>query len=220
MSLQSAMQAAKDAAATTDVATVDQNNGSVVQYGTGLDDFLTSNMQVDSWIQVKDAGIKLNRDERAFIDEFEGELDLDSIQLFVGLRAEFAGNQVEYRQSTDGGKTTTKGENFGAILAKWKETSVKDVSPYRGANMTIILTEDVVQGKTTIPAGTKIGYTTPVTGFYPFQALLKNLAADGKVQDVGGGRVSGGRVKVRFTHEAKQNKQKQEYGVLNMEAID
>lgn len=219
MSLQSAMTAAKEAAETLP-ATTNEGNRDMVQYGTGLDDFLSGNMQVDAWIQVKDAGIKLNREEKAYLDEFEGELDLDSVQLFVGLRAEFAGNQVEYRQSIDGGKTTTKGENFPTVLARWKDTSVKPVDPYRGANMTIILTDDVVQGKTTIPAGTKLGYTTPVTGFYPFQNLLKQLAAEGKVQDVGGGRLSGGRVKIKFTHDAKTNKAGQDYGVISMELID
>lgn len=218
--LQDAMRQASEAAAGLPATTSQSTDVAPVQYGTGLDDFLSGGMQVDKWIQVKDAGIRLDRDEKAFITEFEAELDLDSVQLFVGLRAEFAGNKVEYRQSNDGGKTTTRGENFAELAARWKATSVKPVDPYRGANMTLVLANDVVQGKTTIPAGTKLGYTTPVTGFTPFQNLLKKLAAEGKVSDAGGGRLSGGRVAVKLTHEARENAAKQEYGVVLMDIAD
>ena len=221
MSLRNAMDAAREAASQVPATTDGPSNDvAPVQYGTSLDSFLSGGMQVDSWIQVKDAGIRLNREDKAFIEEFDAELDLDTVQLFVGLRAEFAGNKVEYRKSIDGGKTTTLGESFAQIQAQWKETSLKPVSPYRGADMTLVLTDDVVQGKVTIPAGTKLGYTTPVTGFAPFQQLLKKLAAEGRVQDVGGGRLSGGTVKVRCTHDPRINAAKQEYGVMLMELAD
>jgi hypothetical protein len=223
MSLKEAMAAAKDAAAQAP-AVIDDNTGSeltTTDYGTSLDSFLSGSMQVDSWIQVKDAGFRLDRDDKAFISEFEAELDVNSIQLFTGLRAEFAGNNVEYRQSFDGGKTTTQGENFAEVLRKWKASAVKGGDrPYRGANMTLILTEDTTQGKTTLPAGHKVGYTTSVTGWYPFQNLLKQLAADGKVTDVGGGRLAGDPIRVKITHEAKANDKGQDYGVLHMEVLD
>lgn len=220
MSLQNAMDQARAASESLPAVTDTTGNGVPMQYGTGLDDFLSGGMQVDKWIQLKEDGIRLDRDEKAYIESFEAELDLDSVQLFVGLRAEFAGNKVEYRQSTDGGKTTTRGENFNAVLQQWKNTSVKPCDPYRGANMTFILAEDVVQGKTTLPAGTKLGYTTAVTGFSPFQSLLKQLAADGKVVDAGGGRLSGGRVRVKLIHEARANASKQGYGVILFELAD
>lgn len=220
MSLRDAMDQARNAADNLP-ATVDTSGSNVpVQYGTGLDDFLSGGMQVDKWIQLKEDGIRLDRDERSYIESFEADLDLDSVQLFVGLRAEFAGNKVEYRQSTDGGKTTTRGENFSAILSQWKGSSVKPCDPYRGANMVLTLTEDVDQGKTTIPTGTRLGYTTAVTGFAPFQSLLKQLVADGKVNDVGGGRLSGGTVRVKLTHERRENNSGQGYGVILFEAID
>lgn len=217
MSLSEAMAAAKGAA--EQLPAVQDTSGVPVQYGTGLDDFLSGGLQVDSWIQIKDAGFRLDREDKAFIDEFEADLDLSSVQLFVGIRAEFAGNQVEYRQSVDGGKTTTRGENFAALSQQWRNTAIKPCDPYRGANMVLVLSEDITQGKATIPAGTRIGYTTPVTGFVPFQNILKQLAAEGKVQDAGGGRVTGGVVRVKCTHEARENNAKQGYGVLLMEVL-
>ena len=224
MSLQEAMNAAKEAARNLPATQDEQVPGgelTTTEYGTSLDSFLSGNMQVDTWLQVKDGGLRLNRDDKAFITEFEADLDASTIQLFMGLRAEFAGNQAEYRQSFDGGKTTTQGENFATVLRQWNATAVKPPGrPYRGANMTFVLAEDVKQGKVSIPAGTKIGYTTSVTGWYPFQELLKQLTADGRVQDVGGGRLSGELIRVRCTHEVKTNKQNQDYGVLNIEVIE
>jgi hypothetical protein len=219
MSLQSAMDAAKEAA--NQVPAVQDTQGALapMSFGTSLDDFLSGGMQVDAWVQVKDGGIRLNRDEKAYIEEFEAELDLNTVQLFHGVRAEFAGNKVEYAKSFDGGKTTTRGESFASVCAHYKANSVKPANPYRGADMVLVLTKDVVQGKTTIPAGTRIGYTTPITGFAPFQTLLKGLAAEGKLTDAGGGRLTptGENPTVKLVHERRTNDQNQDYGVLLME---
>jgi hypothetical protein len=225
MSLQSAMDAAKQAANNLPATQEDNNQGggaavTPMQLGTGLDDFLSGGMNVDAWVQVKDAGIRLNRVEKAFLTEFEADLDLSSVQLFHGVRAEFAGNRVEYAKSFDGGRTTSRGESFAAVAAHYKANSLKPADPYRGADMVFILTDDVVQGKTTIPADTRLGYTTPITGFAPFQSLLKKLAAEGVVRDVGGGRLDGPRIRVKCTHNARENAAKQEYGVMIIELFD
>jgi hypothetical protein len=225
MSLRDAMNAAKEAASNLPAETDGEGVGGSTELapmnlGTSLDSFLSGGLKPDTWIQVKDGGIRLNREDKAFITEFKAELDINSVQFFYGLRAEFAGNNVEYRQSLDGGRTTTKGENFAAVERQWKATATKPVSSYRGANMILILSEDVVQGKTTIPAGTKLGYTTSVTNFYPFQELIKELAAEGLAQDAGGGRLSGGTVTVKCTHSVETNKANQDYGLLKMEVLD
>lgn len=217
MSLNDAMQAARDAASNVPATQTDAAVPAM-QYGTGLDDFLSGGMQVDRWLQLKDGGIRLDRDDKAFITEFKAELDPNSIQMFHGIRAEFAGNNVQYAKSYDGGRTTSRGENFAAVLANYKANSLKPCDPYRGADMVLVLTEDVVQGKATIPAGTRIGYTTPVTGFAPFQNLLKPLVADGKVRDAGGGRLAGDdSIAVAAKHRVGTNKANQDYGILDIE---
>lgn len=223
MSLNQAMEAARAAAANLP-ATQDQTGTAVadtgaMSFGTSLDDFLSGGMQVDKWLQVKDGGFRLDRNDKAFIDEFEADLDVSSVQLFVGVRAEFAGNNVQYAKSFDGGRTTSRGENFAVVARHFKENSLKPADPYRGADMTLILTSDVTQGKATIPAKTRVGYTTPVTGFAPLQALLKQLTAEGLASDAGGGRLSGPRVRVRCTHEVKTNNSGQDYGVLHFEYL-
>lgn len=223
MSLTDAMRAAQDAAKNLPVT---QDNSpqalAPVALGTSLDDFLAGGARPDRWLKVNEVGIWLARDEKLPLAEgsFEGELDIENIQLFHGLRAEFAGNVVKYAKSYDGGKTTTQGENFAAVAADFAANAMKFTGNYRGADTIIVLTEDIVQGKTTIPAGTKIGYSTPVTGFAPFQALMKELSNDGRIHDAGGGRLTGERVRVRLVHSSETNNNKQEYGVISFEVVE
>lgn len=224
MSLNSAMEAARNAAAATpstgtDVAVANGNSAAPAILGTGLDDFLSGGMQVDLWLQLKDAGIRLNREEKAFIDKFDAQLDVSSVQFFHGIRAELGGS-AQYAKTYDGGRTTSKGENWASVYSYMKENGVKFSDTYRGADMVFVLTADVTQGKAVIPAGTRIGYTTPITGFSPFQNVVKQLVADGRANQAGGGRLDGPLVDVSLTHEVGTNKQNQDYGILKIELAD
>jgi hypothetical protein len=189
-------------------------------FSTGLDDFLTGGgIRPDKWLQVKDAGIRIDRDDKGYITEFTGDLDLGEVLLFWGARAEFAGNNVQYTKSYDG-VTTTKGENFNQVLADFKANSMKNADPYRGADIQVELTEDVVQGKATIPAGTKVGYSTSITGFAPFQSFLASMVKQGKARSGPGGTIVGEVVRVKVTHEVRTNKANQDYGILQFALAD
>lgn len=221
-SLSDTMNAAREAAsnlpATQDATGRDlaPANYGTQEFSTGLDDFLTGGgIKPDKWLQIKDTGIRIDRDDKAFVTEFYGDLDLSTVQLFWGARAELAGNNVVYTKSYDG-KTTVKGEPFQAVLADFKANSVKNADPYRGADILVTLTEDVVQGKTTIPAGTKVGYSTSITGFAPFQSFLQEAKRKGLLRDLGDGEV----VRVKVTHEMRTNKANQDYGVLLFSLAD
>lgn len=221
-SLSATMNAAREAAAnlpaTQDATGTDLAPASSFdqEFSTGLDDFLTGGgIRPDRWLQVKDAGIRLDKDDKGFITEFVGDLDLSEFLLFWGARAEFAGNNVVYAKSYDG-KMTVKGEPFKQVLADFKANSLKNADPYRGADVLITLTDDVTQGKATIPAGTKIGYSTSITGFAPFQNFIAQMKKEGKLRDLGDGEV----VRVKVTHELRTNKSNQDYGVLLFSLAD
>lgn len=219
--LSETMNAARNAAAnlpaTQDATSQELAPATYTQdFSTGLDDFLTGGgIRPDKWLQIKDTGIRVDKDDKAFVTEFVGDLDLSSVQLFWGARAEFAGNNVVYTKSYDG-KTTVKGEPFQAVLREFKENSLKNADPYRGADILVTLTEDVIQGKTTVPAGTKVGYSTSITGFAPFQSFLAEMKKSGRLRDLGDGDV----VKVKVTHELRTNKANQDYGVLLFSLAD
>jgi hypothetical protein len=224
-SLEETMAAAREAAqnlpaTTTQDSTAVATTAPQQTYSVGLDEFTTGGgIRPDKWIQVKDAGIRIDREDKAYISEFEGELDLSTVALFMGSRAEFAGNNVVYAKSYDG-VTTTKGENFNAVVAEFKANSLKDASPYRGADVLIELTDDVTQGKAVIPAGTKIGYSTSITGFGPFQNFLQTMVKAGKARSGPNGSIIGDTIRVKVTHELRTNKAKQDYGVLQFSLVE
>lgn len=218
--LEETMNAARDAAANvpavqdaTSTALAPQQQ---TQFSTDLDDFLTGGgIRPDKWLQVKDAGIRIDRDDKAFVTEFVADLDLSQVLLFWGARAEYAGNKVVYTKSYDG-KVTTKSENFNSVLAEFKANSLKNADPYRGADILLTLPDDVTQGKTTIAAGTRLGYSTSITGFAPFQGFLQAMKKAGKFHAVGDGET----VRVRVKHDMRTNNANQDYGVLLFELAE
>lgn len=184
----------------------------------GLGSFLKSGgINPDKWIQVKDTGLKLDKNEKATIDQFEGDIDFSQVKLFVGLRIALPGNKYEYIKSYDGRTEAKTGQNWNAAVAEANARAVAPNSTYRGADILIVPSKDIKQGGTTIPAGTKLGYTTSITGFAPFQTLLAQLVNDGDVQ-VGANDTLSGTVTVKVTHETKKNAD-YEWGVLNFAKV-
>jgi len=224
-SIQETMDAARNASANVP-ATQDATGTALAtsapaqqDFGTSFDDFLNGGgLRPDKWLQVKDAGIRIDRDTRDYISEFEGLLDLSTVKFFWGARAEFAGNNVQYAKSYDG-KITDKGENFNAVLAEFKANSMKNADPYRGADILITLDAPLMQGKTEIEAGTKVGYSTSITGFAPFQSFIQSMVKQGKARSVNG-QIDGEVVRVKVTHRVGVNAKKQEYGILDFALID
>lgn len=221
MSLTQAMEAAKNAASTLP-ATQDSAPVPVRTYGTSLDDFLSGGARPDMWIRVKDTGVWLDRNEKvAVADEgFEAVLDIDNLQFFVAARAE-VGGKPSYIKSFDGGKSTDRGENFAIAFEDLKNNGEKFSGQYRGADIILIPQSNILQGKTTVEAGKRLGYSTPITGFFPLQSLIKQLQAQGKIVDAGGGRLTltGDPVTVRVTHTMETNNSNQDYGVLHFELV-
>lgn len=171
----------------------------------------------DKWIQVKDTGMKLEKNEKATIESFEGEIDFANVKLFQGLRIALPGNKYEYIKTYDGRTEARSGQNWNAAVADANNRAIAPNSPYRGADILIVATNDIKQGGTVIPAGTKLGYTTSITGFGPFQSFLATLVNEGKVV-VGANDSLSGTVSTKVVHETKKNAD-YEWGILTFEAI-
>lgn len=169
----------------------------------------------DKWIQVKDTGMKLDKNEKATIDQFEGVIDFASVKLFQGLRVALPGNKYEYIKTYDGRTEAKTGQNWAAAVADANARAAQPNTPYRGADILIVLEKDVKQGGTTIPAGTKLGYTTSITGFGAFQSFLAGLVEANKVT-VGAGDTLSGSVPTKVVHETKKNAD-YEWGILTFE---
>jgi hypothetical protein len=203
------------------VPATQQAGGALAATGGSVDmslgSFLKSGgINPDKWIQVKDTGFKLDKNEKATIESFEGEIDFSQVKMFVGLRVALPGNKYEYIKSYDGKTEAKTGQNWNAAVADANARAQTPNTQYRGADMLIVPTKDVKQGSTVIPAGTKLGYTTSITGFSSFQSFLASLVNAGKVQ-VGPNDSLSGVVVTKVSHETKKNAD-YEWGVLNFEA--
>lgn len=203
-----AVQEPQGGAITASNSSVDMSLGSFLKSG---------GLNPDKWITVKDTGLKLDKLEKATIEEFTGVIDFANVKLFQGLRVNLPGGKYEYLKTYDGKTESRSGQNWGAAVAEANGRASEKATPYRGADILVTLEDDVVQGKTTIPAGTKLGYTTSVTGWSGFQSFLQSLVADNKVT-VAAGDILAGVVKTRVFHESRSNSD-YEWGVLNFEAL-
>lgn len=72
--------------ATTNAAPINMDVSSFLNAG---------GLQPDHWLEVKEAGMKIDKDEKAFLDDFIATIDFGSVKLFSGLRAD-CGASYEY----------------------------------------------------------------------------------------------------------------------------
>jgi len=188
--------------------------GGAVAYNMSMDAFLNpGGMECASYIQVKDAGIKLSKDWVGFIEEFEAVLDLSEVQFFMGIRKE-VGNQVTYAKSYDGQTDSRSGENFAQVVEKFKRESQKPADIYRGADIPLTLIGDVASSKKddkVYTADQVVGLTTSITGFKPFAAFAKKLTQAG---------LGSTPIKVKVTHSPRKNAANQSYGVCEFEFLE
>jgi hypothetical protein len=186
---------------------------SMPSFSMDLDSFLTpTGMEVASYLQVKDAGIKLSKDWGGYIDGFEAEIDLTEVAYFMGVRKE-VGSTVTYAKSYNG-QTTTKGEPFMAVVAQFQQESAKNADPYRGADVPMTLVGPAVDpknAKNTFAAGDRVGLSTSITGFKPWASFHK------KLKDAGQGNA---RIKVKVVHSPRRNAAGQDYGVCEFELLE
>lgn len=181
--------------------------GAVAAFNMSEDAFLNpGGMECESYIQVKDAGIKLSKDWQGYIDEFEAILDPRDVQFFMGIRKE-VGSNVSYAKSYDG-VSTARGENFAQIVADFRATSQKPAEPYRGADIPLTLVSAIADPKGKGPSFEQdavVGLTTSITGFKPFATFMR------KLKDAG---LANGPINIICRHSPRKNAAGQEYGVI------
>lgn len=183
-----------------------------------LGSFLTAGgINPDKWLQVKDTGLKLDKNDKNTFDEFTGEVDFSKVKMFVGLRISLPGSKYEYIKSYDGRTEAKTGQNWNVAVAEANARAQSPSTTYRGADILVVTDKVIEQGSAKIPAGTKVGYTTSITGFAPFQSLLQTLVEAGDVSVGAGDRLSG-TVTLKLSHEAKKNAD-YEWGVVNFEKV-
>lgn len=187
--------------------------GAGVAYNMSQDAFLNpGGMEVASYIQVKDAGIKLSKDWDGYIDDFDAIIDLTEVQFFMGIRKE-VGNTVTYAKTYDG-ISTQRGEPFGELVENFKRDSQKPADTYRGADIPMTLVSAMADPKNkakVLEADTCVGLSTSITGFKPWANFHKKLSQGG---------LGNATLKVKVKHAPRKNAANQAYGVCEFELIE
>lgn len=188
-------------------------NAALPSYNMSAEAFLNpGGMEVKSYVQVKDAGIKLDKAWQGYIDEFEAVIDLNDVQFFMGIRKE-VGSTVTYAKTYDG-VSTPRGENFALLVEQFKRESQKPADTYRGADIPMILTASTTDPKDkskVLDEGDVVGLSTSITGFKPWASFHRKLVQAGQGQAV---------VKVMVKHSARKNAANQDYGVCEFELLE
>jgi len=169
-------------------------------------------MECETYMQVKDAGIKLNKDWGGYIEEFEAFLTASEVQNFMGVRKE-VGTQTTYAKSYDG-ITTNRGEVFAQVVEEFRRTSQKPADPYPGFDIPLTLAgeyADPRDKKKSYGPGTVVGLSTSITGYKPAAAFLKKVRAAGLWDR---------QLKVKVRGVPRQNNAGQPYGVCEFDLIE
>jgi hypothetical protein len=206
--LAAAKAGAADQGAGTALVATSTGTGSNLPARTDMstESFLNSGgMDVDGYVAVNEFGIRLNKNWKGFIDDFEATIDLSEVVYAFGVQ-KTVGKNVEYAKTYDG-VTTATGGNWSEVCAQYKAESQKDASPYRLAEIPVTLTQGYAdpKGGGDIEADTTLGITTSVTAFH------KKLAKAGLGEAT---------VKVKVKHAPRQNSGGVGYGVYEYELIE
>lgn len=178
-------------------APVDMSMGAILTAG---------GLQPDIWLDVKDTGLKLDKNEKMPLQEFKADLDFSKVKMFVGLRVKTGPKSFEYIKSYDGKTEAKSGKPWPVAVQESNARAVEPAEQYRGADILMVLAEDTKQGNVTIPAGKKIGYTTAVTGFGNFQTFLADMITAGDVEVIQDNPFrASGQMTVIASHVEKKN---------------
>lgn len=133
---------------------------------------------VDHYLKVNASGILIGKDVKNPQDEIEVELVLTEAQFFWGVR-----ENKNYRRSIDRVTEEKTGAPWASVVAECRRLDTKCKGDYKAADIPMTLVNDVktLKGDAVLAkAGAKVGYTTSITGFYPFEELVKNAVKAGQ----------------------------------------
>lgn len=175
------------------LAPVNQNNSPAAYVAPAAaltmdDSAVTAVSGVSNFVKLRDGGLELDGEKfgaAKFNVTIEGSNNGGSYQPCFCMNYQSAAGQV-YTKSYDGAVTVSNnpahnGLPWSANCALIQQKDAKAYS-YTGFELTLELAEDTVSvdGKTTIPAGTLFGYTTPYTASKLLKALWDKSIAQGK----------------------------------------
>ena len=167
----------------------------------------SSGISVDGYLVLKYEGFRYG-ELKGLFDNVVASIDMTQVVPIYQARGNKSGTTT-FIKSYDG-ETTPDGQSFALALKHLKDNSDVVTGPYQTSEIPLTVLEDVQVGKDTIPAGTKIGTTPPITGVKFFSAFLKTLRERGLMTST---------VKVNVKHLPQTNSKRNEWGVADFELL-
>jgi hypothetical protein len=161
----------------------------------GMSDLEAGSLDVESWLQVDKYGLHLDKSQEA-LETLMVEIDLGEIVPVYMVR--FGKNPPNYCRSYDGVTTFGSPKPWEFTLREAQHFDPDCRGQYPAVEIPMTLTDGVElkRDRKTIEAGARIGYTTSITGYRPFQKFWNECEKKG---------LTGKVVKVRLGYETRKN---------------
>lgn len=225
--LDSVMNQAAEAAANYSPAVIDQAVENLpTQYQQAappaarpsMDNLLNNaGITVDEYVYPDKAGVKISKDMKGYLEEFEAIIDMADVIPISSFSSELNGNTT-FVKSYDG-VTVAGGGNYQLEVARLsRRPGSKNRGPTDTVEIPMELAKDVADPKKdsalVIAAGTMVGLTPSPTGIKEFTKLMKTLAK------IDPNLTSDGRIKVTCVNKERSNTNGNNWGVIAFENIE
>lgn len=173
------------------------------------DAMATAGSTVDGYLQVGFGGIQVDK-SLDLLDELKVQIKLADLKFPYVVRFD-VGGQTRYGKSYDGIREAQSGMSWTSVVANAQAMDQKCKGQYDAVELVFTTLEDTVLKKAnkTVPAGTKLGYTTPWSGYGPAMDWVKAVVGMYGETAI---------VKVRLFHVPKQ-KGSNQWGIIDFETI-
>ena len=139
-----------------------------------MEDALNSaGASVDAWLSIEASGYRLGT---KIFESIKGKIPFSEVTFPYMCRASIGG-ATKFFRSYDGVREARSNRPWTDVLQQAQAMDPKCQGQYDAAEIPLILDADLVAGDKTIPAGSRVGITTPVTGYRPFASWLKQQQA-------------------------------------------
>ena len=172
-------------------------------------DLEVGSLDVESWLQVDRYGLHLDRSQEA-LEALMVEIDLTEIVPLYMVR--FCKNPPNYCKSYDGVMTFGSPKLWELTLREAQHLDPDCRGQYSAVEipMTLIDGVELKRDRKTIEGGTRIGYTTSITGYRPFQKFWNECEKKGLTEAV---------IKIRLGYETRKSNGN-EWGVVTYEIVE
>lgn len=174
-----------------------------------MDKFMELGLAVDAWLKPDFQGMTIG-DSPIAVVHVDVEIDMTEKRGFTLIQAiRYGENPVRYDYTTDNQNSRDGLPWFQVLTAAYAVDP--SVQPYRAAQIPMTVVSDAVNLKNEIVAkvGTRLGYTTSVTGWSAFESLYRECQRNNWI---------GQKVIVRLTNEGKV-KGTNKWGIIRFELL-